>query len=277
MHFSHAEATLRDVVSPVVTELEQVGVAPGALMLVGAVCRDVLHLAAGHTSSLRSTGDLDLALAVDGWTAYRQLTEKLVPIRIGSQIRYRVANLAVDIIPFGDLEDPDGQVPTGTYDGPMNVLGFGDVWQAAAPVDLPGGSCVRVPTIAGFAVLKLSAWASRSREGEYKDGADLACAMYWYQNLATVHDRLYDEEREAHVLERAGLDEPVAAILLLVADALQVLTPPRRQDLRALWATTADHGNLLATYLGNTRLTGWPRGARLLEYADAVRAGFVGT
>ena len=277
MNFTHAEAILRDVVAPVVTELERVGVTPGALMLVGAVCRDVLHRAAGHTSSLRSTGDLDLALAVDGWAAYRQLTEHLDPIRIGSQIRYRVADMAVDIIPFGGLEDPDGQVPTGTHDGPMNVLGFGDVWQAATTINLPGGSCVRVPTIPGFAVLKLSAWASRSREGEYKDGADLACAMFWYQNLGTVHDRLYDEEREASVLERAGLDEPLAAVRLLIADALDCLTPPRRQDLRALWATTADHGNLLATYLENTRLVGWPRGARLLEYADAVRAAFVGT
>ena len=240
-------------------------------MVVGAVCRDVLHLASGHTSSLRSTSDLDLALAVDSWSTYRRLTAQLQSVRTASQIRYVVAGTAVDIIPFGDLEDPDGQVPTGTHAGPMNVLGFGDVWRAAAGVDLPGGSRVRVPTIAGYAALKLSAWASRSLVGELKDGPDLACAMFWYQRSAGVHDRLYDEAREAQVLIRAELDEPLAAVSLLVADALDCLTLPTRQDLRALWARSAGRVDLLATCLANTRLAGWPRrGPRLVQYAEAI-------
>lgn len=272
MDFTRAEATLRDVVAPVVTELELVGVNPGDLMLVGAVCRDVLHLAAGHTSSLRSTGDLDLALAVDGWATYHRITGQLTPIRESSPIRFRVAGMAVDIVPFGDLEDPDGQVPTTPHDVPMNVVGFQDVWRTATSVGLPGGSTIRVPTIPGFTVLKLSAWASRSRTGDYKDGADLACAMFWYQNIADVHERLYHEARGIQRLEHAELDEPVAAVMLLIGDALDFLSPAGRQGLRSLWDTVADREDLLATYLENTRLTDWPRGERLLTYADAVRA-----
>jgi predicted nucleotidyltransferase len=252
LDFTRAEATLRDVVAPVVTELELVGVDPGDLMLVGAVCRDVLHLAAGHTSSLRSTGDLDLALAVDGWATYRRITGQLEPIRELSPIRFRVAGVAVDIVPFGDLEDPDGQVPTTPHDVPMNVVGFQDVSRTATSVGLPGGSTIRVPTIPGFTVLKLSAWASRSRTGDYKDGADLA--------------------RGIQRLEHAELDEPVAAVMLLIGDALDFLSPAGRQGLRSLWDTVADREDLLATYLENTRLTDWPRGERLLTYADAVRA-----
>lgn len=269
MDFTRAEATLRDVVAPVVTELERAGVSD--VMLVGAVCRDVLHQAAGHASGLRATGDLDLALTVDGWDRYQEITSQFEEIRVGTRIRFRVAGLPVDLVPFGGLENPDGLVPAAGFDGPMNVLGFQDVWLAATSVPLPTGSTVRVPTIPGFTVLKLSAWASRSRTGDYRDGSDVACAMFWYQNMGAVNDLLYQETPGLPLMERTGFDAPLASVMLLASDALAVLTPPRRQDLRTLWNPTSDHEDLLATYLRNDQLPRWPRDDRLLRYADAVR------
>ena len=275
MDFTRAEATLRDIVAPVVAELERAGVPSEHVMLVGAVCRDVLHQAAGHTSILRATSDLDLALAIDGWDRYQEITSQLEEVRTGTRIRFRVVDVLVDLVPFGGLENPDGLVPAPGFDGPMNVLGFQDVWRAATSVTLPTGPAVRVPTIPGFTVLKLSAWASRSKTGDYRDGTDVACAMFWYQNTVAVDDLLYREGPGLPLMERTGFDAPLASIMLLVSDALAILTPPRRQDLRTLWNPTGDHEDLLATYLRNDRLPGWPRDDRLLAYADALRAALL--
>ena len=49
--------------------------------------------------------------------------------------------------------------------------------------------------------------------------------MFWYQNMADVHERLYHEDRGVQLLERTELDEPVAAVMLLIGDALDLLAP----------------------------------------------------
>jgi predicted nucleotidyltransferase len=271
LDFTLAETTLRDAVTPAITELRQAGVEPAHVMLVGAVCRDVLHQAAGHTTTLRATGDLDLALAIDGWDRYKQITSQFEKIQTGTRIRYLVAGVPVDLVPFGDLENPDGTVEAPGANRPMNVLGYQDVWAAAAPVTLPTGAAIWVPTIPGFTLRKLAAWADRSKVGEYKDGSDLACAMFWYQNMDDIDALLYQEGPGLQLLERTEFDTPRACVLLLVGDTLSVLAPHRRQELRALWNPTGTHEDLLATYLINPKLEGWPRDDRLLGYADAVR------
>lgn len=43
------------------------------VMVVGAWCRDILHSALGHSFATTATLDLDLALALSSWDAYRSL------------------------------------------------------------------------------------------------------------------------------------------------------------------------------------------------------------
>lgn len=52
------------------------GLGPNQVMVVGAVCRDILHGALGHTFSTSATHDLDLALALSSWAAFLDLTAK---------------------------------------------------------------------------------------------------------------------------------------------------------------------------------------------------------
>ncbi len=42
-------------------------------MLVGALCRDVLHRRLGHTFTTTATQDLDLGLALSSWESYLSL------------------------------------------------------------------------------------------------------------------------------------------------------------------------------------------------------------
>lgn len=74
--------------------------AAAEIMVVGAWSRDVLHAALGHQFETTATRDVDLALALTSWSAYRSLIQSFS--RVGdSGIRYRIADIAVDLLPFG--------------------------------------------------------------------------------------------------------------------------------------------------------------------------------
>lgn len=274
MNTDEAEAFVRQNVEDVVDALAAVSDPLPRVMLVGAVCRDALHLQYGHTTMLRSTDDLDLALVVDGLDQFDQITSQLrrTPSAAGT-VRYLIAGTAVDLVPFGEqVEDPDGTV---TPREEMSVFGFQDVIASARSVSLRQNHHVLVPTAAGYTVLKLKAWADRSAVGQYKDASDLAAAMFWYQNDPVTIDRLYSENDLSH-LESAKWDQDIAAARLLIADALDTLTPPRQSELKNTWATLHGGDDLLATQLTNAALRAWPSHrdaqSRRLEYAAAVRA-----
>ncbi|MBM7785177.1 hypothetical protein [Tenggerimyces flavus] len=81
-------------------------ISPVDIMIVGARCRDILH-ALGHHFATTATHDLDLALALASWDAYRDLVASMQ--RVGNTgIRYRIAGIEVDLLPFGQVENPKG-------------------------------------------------------------------------------------------------------------------------------------------------------------------------
>lgn len=271
---------LEHVVAPVVEVLAELSPGLPDVLVVGAVCRDALHLAAGHDPSLlRITDDLDIALAVDGWDHYETITARLEPMTgAGSAIRYRIAGHPVDIVPFGDpVESPDGVVTSTRRDVSMSVFGFQDVWASAYQVQLNGTITIRVPTAPGYTLLKLKAWADRAVVHQYKDAPDLATAMYWYQEDVDLIDaRLWDSPTGLELLSEVEFDVPEAAVRLLVADARAVLAGDRQEELATVWRSVVSD-DALADNLANSSLRGWPgRGdARLSAYARAVRRGIV--
>lgn len=108
------------------------------IMLVGAVCRDVLQSALGHDYGLRATHDLDVALALSGWTHYEELTGHLTAIKGNANgIRYSVAGLPVDLMPFGPVEHPTGTVTPQPRNEDMSVWAFREVFERS--LNLPPG------------------------------------------------------------------------------------------------------------------------------------------
>jgi predicted nucleotidyltransferase len=61
----------------------------------------------------------------------------------------------------------------------MNVRGFQDAFARADHLPVVEGASIKIPRIEGYAVLKTHAWLDRSENGEYRDGEDLALAVYW--------------------------------------------------------------------------------------------------
>ena len=273
---SKAQRLLDDVVGPVVAELCDLEPDLPPVMVVGAVCRDALHAAAGHTHQLRTTDDLDIAVAVSGWDHFNTLTAKLNAVTgANSTIRYRVASHTVDIVPFGDpVESPDGVVSPSRRREPMSVFGFQDVWQTAYEVEVSAPQPVRLPTVAGYTVLKLKAWADRSAHNEHKDGGDLAIAMYWYQEDSELLEQRIWGGGDAGIglLSESDFSLPEAAVRLLIGDARALLSPSRQDELAAVWRDLVADDSL-ADHLHNALLPGWPpRGdKRLADYTRAIR------
>ena len=169
---------------------------PGSVMLIGARARDIHQLKYRAAPPVRTTDDVDLALAVSGWEPVEALRESF-PAPSNAWQKLQVGSLPVDVVPFGALENPPGEVTVG--DGLlMNVAGFREAFSSCESHTLSNGTVIKVPSVAGFAALKLHAWLDRHPLGKYKDAQDLALLLAWYESdLGTLYDefdKVYDEE-----------------------------------------------------------------------------------
>jgi predicted nucleotidyltransferase len=212
---------------------------PDDVMVVGAWCRDAWHHALGHTFATAMTHDLDLAVALSSWDAYKALANAFP--RVGDTgIRFRIADVTVDLIPFGDIEHPDGTVLPPTRDTGLSVWAFEEIFQATRALDLPDVGAVRIPTVAGFAAAKLGAWLDRSAWLEVKDAADLGLVLHWYAESTDILDRLYDTPAGNEVLISEATDVPLAAAHLLGLDVTSTIGPDRTSELLDRWPGQID-------------------------------------
>ncbi len=258
MNLSTVEAAHLDIVDSVVGELVADGrIRPETIMLLGAECRDILHRAHGHQFSLRGTSDVDVGLAIDDWNAHDAVLSQFTATGT-TGIRYRISGMSVDIMPFGSIEQPRGEVsPSRRLEQPFSVFAFQEVFQASLPLILPSGVAIRIPTPAGYSALKVRAWRDRwTASFETKDGPDLATIVYWYSEDADVASRLWETLEGISLLESVGFDYPVAAAKLLGMDTIALIGSERASELRPLW----DELDLdeLAKVFGDAVLPGWP-------------------
>lgn len=217
----------------VLQELQRGETVPENLMVVGASARDLMHRSLGFDFPLRSTTDIDIGLAVPDKAAYESVTRAYPPTG-NSGIRFRIAEKAVDIVPFGEIEDPVGTSKPTADEHPIDVFGFNEVFAAADIYLLPGGSKVRVPSPAGYCALKIKAWIDRSPNSWYKDAADMAYVCYWYQESELFFDRLYDDAHR-DLIEEANFDADVGSMLMLARDIQRILGPSLAARLASLW------------------------------------------
>jgi len=226
------------------------------VMIVGAHCRDILRSASGQSSGERTTEDIDFGLALAGWAAYDELAQKLEPTG-NTGIRYRVANVPTDLMPFGIVENPVGSVTPPARRDQISVWGFTEVFNASCPLRLPSAGTIRIPTIAGYATLKLAAWLDRSDYGQYKDAADIGTALYWYSELPEIDALLYDTEHGQDMLVQEEADYPVAAARVLGQDIAAIIGDTRLSELVARWPGSREDSLFAEMAVAN--VPGWPQ------------------
>ena len=243
------DPALLDWVTPIVTALADI-VPTEQLMLVGALCRDLLHWRYGQSVPPRATNDTDIAVALNNWDNFEAIRATF-PSVDSTRHRFLIADRAVDVIPFGEVESPTGTTRHPPGNEPMNVHGFTDAYLRADVLRLSGSLTVRLPQPPNYAVLKLHAWLDRSADHDYKDGPDLALAAHWY---AEDLDQLYAEPQQ-WALRRHDFDLHRAAAALLGHD----MHANRRSIEAAMLATRATEANhdLLAEHFAVGQ-PGWP-------------------
>lgn len=270
---NRTDPDLLSIVDDVVAELltRSTLLAADEVMVVGARCRDIFQSALGHSFPLRATTDIDLGLAVRNWTAYDELTDVL-PTAGNTGIRFQVANTVADLMPFGPVESPPGTVTPPARHEPMNVWGFAEAFGSSLPLRLPNAGQIRIPTLAGYAALKLEAWLDRSAIGGYKDASDIGAVLYWYLQSPEIETFAYETGHGQDLLVQEELDFAAVASRHLGEEIGEVVGRERLPELAERWARTPK--DLLYHHMTVMNAPGWPGSAeRRRELVQAIERG----
>lgn len=202
--------------------------------VVGAAARDIALRLLDVSNAPRRTMDLDVAVMLQDWSQYEQLTDILLQhhfekardkqrfLYLGDDNRSR---FEVDIVPFGKIAEDD-QVAWPPEGSPvMSVSGFEDVMRAADRVTVDGTYSFRIASLSGQFLIKLDAWSDR-RTKTMKDASDMA---YLLQNIyiafAIAHDGLPPEVD----INAEQFDVIVAGAEWIASDLKGILTDEHRR------------------------------------------------
>ena len=213
-----------------------------AYFVAGATARDLILVNVHGLRPGRATRDIDFGIAIESWEQFANLKEGLIGTgefeadrRSLQRLIYidRTASLStpVDLIPFGGVTSADGTVAwPPSRDIVMNVAGFEEALESSILIEIDDGLKVRVASIAGLTLLKLTAWADRGRENN-KDAADIHRLLTAYADAGNI-DRLYDHELD--LLEAANFDMKLAGAELLGRDVAHIGSPRAMDRIRSL-------------------------------------------
>jgi predicted nucleotidyltransferase len=135
------------------------------------------------------------------------------------------------------------------------VWGFSETFESAVPLRLPNARTIRIPTLAGYATLKLVAWLDRSAIGEYKDASDIATVVYWYSRSPEIETFAYEASHGRDLLVLEELDLATVASRLLGEEIAGIIGRKRLGEFATRWASSPR--DLLYHYMTVTNAPGW--------------------
>lgn len=161
-------------------------------LLWGAAARDIGLLLLQESSAPRKTLDLDVAVLLQDWNQYEQLTQVRLTNHFEKQaakqrFTYRGENdrnfYEVDIVPFGAIADNEMVAWPPEGSPVMSVRCFADVMQHADKVTVDDLFAFHIASLSGQFLIKLDAWNDRHLTTK-KDAADM---YYILQNVFTAY------------------------------------------------------------------------------------------
>lgn len=197
-------------------------------LVVGAIARDCFLESVEGLLLPRKTLDVDIACAVKSWDEYQKLMAALVTSgnfyrdpKMSHRLRFMQNHLPLDIIPFGGVEDEQGEICwPPDFDCSMRVLGFSAALKSAVLVE-KGSLCFKVINPALFALLKLQAWGSDPFRT--KDLLDFYYIADNYFELIDADVRVYEPTGiDADILDDPAFDYLCGAARLIGRDTARV-------------------------------------------------------
>jgi predicted nucleotidyltransferase len=179
-----------------------------AYLLVGAVARDLVDSSLGISSS-RLTNDVDLAIQINGWNNFEDLSKLMIgsgKFRQDNSPKHRFFHIStdipVDIIPFGPIDGHNHTIQWPDTDHTeMSTLGFEEVYQNALEfkISTDPDIIIKISSRPGLAIMKLIAW-NENRPKRAKDALDLLHLIKFYldpenqKRLVKVHSDIVEAE-----------------------------------------------------------------------------------
>lgn len=192
--------------------------ADDGFLLIGAFARDLILKVVHDLDPPRATTDIDFAICTSDWESYERTIESLENdhgfSRTRSIHRYTSPeNVIVDLIPFGGIEAPIGEVsfpPKG--DEVLSTIGFTEAYQGALTFSLEeDGPSFRVASLPGICLLKLRSWSDQPYQRE-KDVDDIA---YFIRNYFDLVDSEELYSRHGDQMQRDDFDQTLVGARIL--------------------------------------------------------------
>jgi predicted nucleotidyltransferase len=215
--------------------------------VVGATARDLIFELGYGLPSTRATNDKDFGVRVASWGEFKKLKESLLTSGHFNQTKevqrlvYR-GNLLIDILPFGGIADPKGEIRwPPDEDVAMSMVGFEDAYRAAREVRVRASPPldILVASTPGLTIMKLISWADRPQD-RVRDAVDLARILEKYLEVGN-DERLFEEHLD--LVDVADFDYVPAGARLLGRDVASIGNPETIGRIREILAKeTSDQG-----------------------------------
>ena len=176
---------LKPVLEELIPVFQQRGI---TFYIIGAVARDII-LDINNGKSNRVTMDLDIAIAVDHWEDFENLSEDIIALPnftkdAQQQQRFLYKEkFQVDIVPYGGIKDQNDKIywpPDKSF--AMSVIGFEEAEQNLLTINLDEELTFDIVSLEGVFLLKLFAWKDRADKYS-KDAEDIGFLLNNYFNI----------------------------------------------------------------------------------------------
>ena len=176
---------LKPVLEELIPVFEKRGI---KFYIIGAVARDII-LDLNDEKSQRVTMDLDIAIAIDNWGDYEDISSDILSLPNFSkdekqQQRFLFkGHYQVDIVPYGGIKDQNDKIywpPDELF--AMSVVGFEEAENHLLPIEMDGSLKFNIVSLEGVFLLKLFAWKDRFNKTS-KDAEDLGFILHNYLNI----------------------------------------------------------------------------------------------
>ena len=176
---------LKPVLEELIPVFQQRGI---TFYIIGAVARDII-LDINNGKSNRVTMDLDIAIAVDHWEDFENLSEDIIALPnftkdAQQQQRFLYKEkFQVDIVPYGGIKDQNDKIywpPDKSF--AMSVIGFEEAEQNLLTINLDEELTFDIVSLEGVFLLKLFAWKDRFHKTS-KDAEDIGFILNNYLNI----------------------------------------------------------------------------------------------
>jgi predicted nucleotidyltransferase len=193
--------------------------------VIGATARDIILEINGEQSG-RRTQDIDIAITIDKWEKFKEISEELTKLDNFSKDKNQkqrflyLDKFELDIVPYGEImEENDKIYWPPDQDFAMTVLGFNEVQKVTVSVTLDDEIEFDVVNLIGIFLLKIVAWRDRNHKGN-KDADDL---LFILKNYLNINDQRAATEHYEEVYEIDNYTELKASASILGIDLKELV------------------------------------------------------